>query len=73
MDSVIGLKAIDGKFAFLGYVESISLNDSANDTRTDFSLSDDELDEILDFAKAKCNYPPPERLAQGIMVLRIAR
>jgi len=53
MDPVIGLKAIDGKFAFLGYVESESLNGSANDTRTEFSLSDDELDEIVDLAKAK--------------------
>ena len=38
LDSVLGMKAINGKFAFFGYVESSFLNDSANDTRTAFSL-----------------------------------
>ena len=52
MDAVIGLKAIDNKFAFLGYVESAALDSSVNDTRTDFSLSDDEMEAIIDDAKA---------------------
>ncbi|MFH1803295.1 MAG: ATP-binding protein [Pseudomonadota bacterium] len=51
MDAVLGMKAINGKFAFLGYVESEVLNKSANETRTDFSLSDDEIDEIVNLAK----------------------
>lgn len=51
MDPVIGLKAIDGKFAFLGYVESTTLDEAVNDTRTDFSLSDDDIDAIVDQAK----------------------
>jgi hypothetical protein len=51
MDAVLGLKAIDGKFAFLGYVESEALDRSANDTRTDFSISEEEIDKIVDTAK----------------------
>lgn len=51
MDGVFGLKAINGKFAFLGYVESAALDQSVNETRTDFSLSDDEIEEIVDAAK----------------------
>lgn len=53
MDAVIGLKAIDNKFAFLGYVEGNALDASVNDTRTDFSLSEDEIDAIVDNAKAR--------------------
>jgi hypothetical protein len=53
MDAVFGLKAIDGKFAFLGYIESEILNRSANDTRTEFSLADDDLEQIVDAAKEK--------------------
>jgi len=46
MDSVIGLKAIDGKYAFFGYLEGPMLNDSVNDTRTEFSLGDDTIDDL---------------------------
>lgn len=46
MDSVLGLKAIDGKYAFFGYLEGPMLNDAVNDTRTEFSLSDDVVDEL---------------------------
>lgn len=53
MDGVIGLRAIDNKFAFLGYVESGALDSSVNDTRTDFSLSEDEVDSIVDEAKER--------------------
>ncbi len=53
MDGVIGLKAINGKFAYLGYVESKALDDSVNDTRTDFSLSEDEIENIVDQAKER--------------------
>jgi hypothetical protein len=53
MDAVFGLEAIDGKFAFLGYIESEILNRSANDTRTEFSLADDDLEQIVDAAKEK--------------------
>lgn len=51
MDGVFGLKAVEGKFAFLGYVEAESLDRSVNETRTDFSLSDDEIEAIVDEAK----------------------
>lgn len=51
MDSVVGLKAIDGKFAFLGYIEATSLDASANETRTNFSLDPEQLDNIVDAAK----------------------
>lgn len=51
MDAVLGMKAIDGKYAFLGYVESEILNKTANDTRTEFSLSDDDIDLIVNAAK----------------------
>ncbi len=53
MDGVLGMKAIDGKYAFLGYVESDLLNRTANETRTEFSLSSDDLDAIVDAAKLK--------------------
>lgn len=46
MDKVIGLKAIDGKYAFFGYLEATLLNESVNDTRTEFSLDDDTIDDI---------------------------
>lgn len=46
MDSVIGLKAIDGKYAFFGYLEGPMLNESVNDTRTEFSLGDDIIDDL---------------------------
>ena len=46
MDSVIGLKAIDGKYAFFGYLEGNILNDAVNDTRTEFSLSEDLIDDL---------------------------
>lgn len=53
MDAVLGMKAIGGKHAFLGYVESEVLNKTANDTRTEFSLSEDDLEKIVDEAKSK--------------------
>ncbi len=53
LDSVLGMKAIDNKFAFLGYVESDLLNSSANDTRTAFSLDDEQVSSIVDVAKQK--------------------
>tara|TARA_R100001369_G_scaffold60803_1_gene87598 strand:+ start:465 stop:2429 length:1965 start_codon:yes stop_codon:yes gene_type:complete len=46
MDSVIGLKAIDGKYAFFGYLEGNMLNDAVNDTRTEFSLNEDLIDDL---------------------------
>ena len=52
MDGVFGLKAIDGKFAFLGYVESVALDKTVNETRTDFSLADEEVENIVDEAKS---------------------
>lgn len=52
MDAVIGLKAIRGKLAFIGYVEAELLDVTANETRTDFSLSADEVSGIVDKAKA---------------------
>lgn len=53
LDSVLGMKAIDNKFAFLGYVESEYLNSAANDTRTAFSLDDEQITSIVDIAKQK--------------------
>lgn len=52
MDGVFGLKAISGKFAFLGYVESQALDQAVNETRTDFSLSDEDIESIVDQAKS---------------------
>jgi hypothetical protein len=46
MDDVIGLKAIDGKYAFFGYLEGPMLDSSVNDTRTEFSLSAETIDEL---------------------------
>ena len=61
MDGVIGMKAISGKYAFLGYVSGSELDDNANDTRTDFSLDYDEISEIVDQAKEKMkNFLEPE-------------
>lgn len=51
LDSVLGMKAINGRFAFFGYVESDYLNKHANDTRTAFSLDEDEILAIVDVAK----------------------
>ena len=51
LDSVIGMKAIDGKHAFLGYVESPFLDGAANETRTAFSHSEDQIKEVVDAAK----------------------
>jgi hypothetical protein len=53
LDAVLGMNAIDGKYAYLSYVESEILNNTANDTRTEFSLSDDDIELIVDAAKAK--------------------
>ena len=53
LDSVIGMKAIDGKFAFLGYVESEFLDESANETRTSFSLEENQTAKVVDAAKEK--------------------
>ncbi|MBL9049756.1 MAG: ATP-binding protein [Tabrizicola sp.] len=46
MDEVIGLKAIDEKFAFFGYLEGEALNGVVNDTRTDFSFDDSVIDDL---------------------------
>lgn len=46
MDGVIGLKAIDGKYAFFGYLEGPLLDGAVNDTRTEFSLSEDTIDDL---------------------------
>jgi hypothetical protein len=51
LDSVLGMKAINNQFAFFGYVESTYLNSAANETRTSFSLEDEELRQIVDVAK----------------------
>ncbi len=51
LDTALGFRAVEGKFAFLGYVESDVLDDSANDTRTDFSLDKKTIDEIINEAK----------------------
>jgi hypothetical protein len=52
LDSVLGMKAISGKFAFFGYVESAYLNRHANDTRTSFSIDEEQISQIVDQAKA---------------------
>lgn len=46
MDSVIGLKAIDNQYACFGYLEGNLLNQSVNDTRTEFSLSEEPIDDL---------------------------
>jgi Histidine kinase-, DNA gyrase B-, and HSP90-like ATPase len=53
MDAVLGLKAIDGKYALLGYVESVGLDNAVNETRTEFSMVDEDIDLIVDEAKMK--------------------
>lgn len=53
LDSVLGMKAINGKFAFFGYVESPYLNSHANDTRTSFSIDEEQISEIVDQAKSR--------------------
>jgi len=66
LDSVLGMKAINNQFAFFGYVESAYLNANANDTRTSFSLEDEELRQIVDVAKGLAK----EFLAPEIKVIR---
>jgi len=66
LDAVLGMTAIDGKYAYLSYVESEILNDTANDTRTEFSLSDDDLELIVNAAKVKAR----EFLAPEITEIR---
>lgn len=75
LDSVLGMKAINGKFAFFGYVESSFLNDSANDTRTAFSLEDDEISEIIDKAKnlAKEFLSPEIKIIRDKQIERIIK
>ena len=51
LDGVLGMKAINGKYAFLGCVESKVLDSTANETRTGFSLDDEELELIVNEAK----------------------
>lgn len=51
LDSVLGMKAIGGSFAFLGYVESEYLNRHANDTRTSFTFDEDQQSAIVDRSK----------------------
>ncbi len=46
LDQALGLKSIDSKWAYFGYVESNILNETCNDTRTEFSLSDEVIDKI---------------------------
>lgn len=53
LDAVLGMNAIGGKYAYLSYIESEILNKTANDTRTEFSLSEDDLEIVVDAAKAK--------------------
>lgn len=66
LDSVLGMKAINDKFAFFGYVESSFLNENANDTRTAFSLEEDDIGKIVDAAKGLAK----EFLAPEIKVIR---
>ena len=66
MDAVLGMKAVDGKWAFFGYVESEILNKSANDTRTDYSLSDETIEEIKRAAIVKAKV----FLAEEIKLIR---
>lgn len=66
LDSVLGMKAINDKFAFFGYVESPFLNENANDTRTAFSLEEDDISKIVDAAKDLAK----EFLAPEIKVIR---
>jgi hypothetical protein len=78
LDSVLGMKAVDGKYAFLGYVESDYLNKNANDTRTAFSLDEDQVNQIIDTAKQKAKeFLEPEikkiREKQASRILSIGR
>lgn len=66
LDSVLGMKAINNQFAFFGYVESAYLNATANETRTSFSLEDEELGRIVDVAKGLAK----EFLTPEIKVIR---
>lgn len=78
LDSVLGMKAIDSKYAFLGYVESAFLDGSANDTRTAFSLDDEEITAIVDAAKQRAKeFLDPEikeiRKKQAARIVEIGR
>lgn len=64
MDQVLGLKAIDNKWAYFGYVESQLLNDTCNDTRTEFSLSDETIDLIKREAIEKAKEFLKEEIAE---------
>lgn len=50
-DKVLGMNAIHGRHAFLGYVESDALDDSVNETRTNFSISEEIVSQVIDFCK----------------------
>ncbi|KAK0349382.1 hypothetical protein LTR94_033366, partial [Friedmanniomyces endolithicus] len=72
------MKAIDSKYAFLGYVESKFLDNNANDTRTAFSLDDEEIAEIVDAAKQRAKeFLDPEikeiRKKQAARIVEIGR
>lgn len=78
LDSVLGMKAIDSKYAFLGYVESAFLDSNANDTRTAFSLDDEEIAAIVDAAKQRAKeFLNPEikeiRKKQAARIVEIGR
>lgn len=78
LDSVLGMKAIDSKYAFLGYVESNFLDANANDTRTAFSLDDEEIAAIVDAAKQRAkDFLDPEikdiRKKQAARIVEIGR
>ncbi|BAI95839.1 hypothetical protein Sj15T_01780 [Sphingobium sp. TA15] len=78
LDSVLGMKAIDSKYAFLGYVESEFLDDNANDTRTAFSLDDEQIAMIVDAAKQRAkDFLEPEikeiRQKQAARIVEIGR
>lgn len=66
LDAVLGINAIDGKYAYLSYVESEILNKSANDTRTEFSLSDDDLELIVHAEKRKRRNSWRRRLTRSV-------
>lgn len=78
LDSVLGMKAIDSKYAFLGYVESAFLDSNANDTRTAFSFDDEEVAAIVDSAKQRAKeFLTPEireiRKKQAARIVEIGR
>lgn len=78
LDSVLGMKAIDAKYAFLGYVESEYLDSNANDTRTAFSLDEEQIAQIVDAAKQRAKeFLDPEikeiRQKQAARIVEIGR